>query len=264
MLMAVNIGNTRISIGFLDDICKVLFQFKIATDVNKTADEYLSVVRSIVREEKIERSQLTGVIIASVVPVLTPVLKEVAFRIVGIEPLVVGAGLKTGFPIRIDSPSELGADIVANTCAVISDMAETITPTVIVDMGTVNTVSAISKNGEYIGCSIFPGIQMSFDVLHGGTAQLPNVTVTQQLKAIGKNSAESLRSGVIIGNAIMLDGFVYRFAKELKTNPDDIRLVITGEYAKYVKGVCKRNFELDEDLTLKGLFHLYKKNTPHN
>ncbi len=258
MLMAVNVGNSRISIGFFrEETCDLIAKFKIATDINKTSDEYLALIRAVVREEKIECEEISGCIFSSVVPQLTATVCDTLARFTGKQPLSVGPGLKTGFPIKIDTPSELGADIVANTAAVRKSTARA---SVVVDMGTVTTVSAINAKGEYVGCSILAGVQISLDALHGRTAQLPNVMLMTPTRAIGKNSQESVRSGVILGHAILLDGMIERFAREMRSQPDELSLFATGEYALPVIKECKRNFVYDEDLTLKGLYYLYKNN----
>jgi len=259
MLLAINVGNSRISIGFFaDDSKRLVAKFKIATDINKTSDEYLALIRAVVREENLSFEEISGAIVSSVVPQLTGVISETVERFGGKEPVVVGPGVKTGFAIKIDSPSELGADIVANTAAVVSEIGKK--GAVIVDLGTVTTVSAINERGEYVGCAIMPGVQISFDALHGRTAQLPNVMLSVPTHAIGKNSQESVRSGVILGHAMILDGMVERFAKEMKCAADSLTLSATGEFALRVIKECKRDFSYDEDLTLKGLYYLYKNN----
>ena len=182
-------------------------------------------------------------------------------RFVGKEPVLVGPGVKTGFPIKIDSPAELGGDIVANAAAVVSEkkLENDSRAAVVVDIGAVTTVSAINKRGEFVGCAILPGVQMSLDALHGKTAQLPNVAYAEQTRAIGKNSQESVLSGVVHGHAMMIDGFALRFASEMKTSKDELLAVVTGEYAKYVLPLCRQSFEYDEELTFKGLYIIYKR-----
>ncbi len=218
-------------------------------------------MRLIIRESKAEIGNIYGAIISSVVPQLTATICETVKRFTGCEPMIVGPGVKTGFPIKIDSPAELGGDMVANAAAVVSKMKgdSDMRASVVVDMSAVTTVSAINKYGEYVGCAIFPGVQMSLEALHGNTALLPNVAYSAQTKAIGRNSQESVLSGVILGHAIMLDGFVARFAKEMKIPTEELNCVITGEYARYVTSLCKNNFEYDKELTLKGLSCIYHK-----
>lgn len=264
MVMAVNVGNSRISVGlFADAERDVQTKFQIATDPNKTSDEYLCLLRAILREEGASLDTIEGAILSSVVPQLTNIVSEVILRLTGIRPLIVGPGVKTGFSIKIDSPSELGGDMVANTAAVLQGLGRRSRAAIIADLGTVTTVSAVNASGEYVGCCIVPGVGISFESLHGKTAQLPNVMLSDAGKAIGRNSQDAVRSGVILGHAMMLDGFVSRFAKEMKQNPEDMALVMTGEYASVIAGACRRTFTVEPNLTLMGLFALYQ-NTARN
>ena len=263
MLLAVNVGNSRISIGIFNDDGNIIYKFKISTDTNRTADEYISVIRTILNERSIDVSYVDASIISSVVPQLTETIFDTLFDLTKVKPLIVGPGVKTGFSIKIDTPAELGGDMVANAAAVIGKKKESFgaaSPSIIVDMNTVTTISAINSANEYLGCCIIPGIQMSFDAMHGNTALLPNVSFLSPHVSIGKNSQESVRSGVIFGNAFMLDGFIRRFAKEMRCRTEDMNLTITGEYAKYVLDVCNSKFVYDEDLTLKGLFYICRNN----
>ena len=261
MLMAVNIGNSRISVGFFEkEVCNMLFKFQISTDINKTADEYLALIRTIVNGSSLSDKKISGVILASVLPQLTSTVENCLRMFTGDQPMIVGPGVKTGFAIKIDSPSELGADMVANTVAALSSLkadGAKKAPVIIADVDTVTTLSAVNHLGEYVGCTIFPGMRISLDILHGETAQLPNVMLSAPIKAVGKNSQDAVRSGVILGTAMMLDGFVGRFAKEMHCDAEDIRLFMTGEYAKNVIDACRRRFELDESLTLRGLYYIY-------
>ncbi len=261
MLMAVNIGNARISVGVFEDAsASLVTKFQIATDLHKTSDEYSVLLRSMIREREIPMDACTDAIISSVVPQLTETIKESVGTMAEHSPLIVGPGLKTGFPIKIDTPSELGGDIVADVAAVIHSLRSEgrTSAAIVAHLGMVTTVSAINRSGEFVGCAIFPGIRLSFETLHGKTAQLPNVGFSDIERAIGKNSQESVRSGVILGHAMTLDGFVRRFAKEMKCRTEEVTFVVTGEETKYVERVCGTPFVCDEDLTLKGLYNLYQ------
>ena len=263
MVLAVNIGNSRISAGVFDENGILSVKFKISSDIEKTADEYFSLITSLLRDNNFNVGDIDGVIISSVVPQLTLTVTQTIARLTEHTPVLVGPGVKTGFSIKIDNPSELGADMVANTAAVLEFQKKSkMLPraAVIVDMNTVTTVSAVNKNGDFVGCAIFPGIQMSFDSMHVNTALLPNVMLSSPQKAVGRNSQESVRSGVIYGNAFMLDGFVYKFAKEMKCRPEELDLTITGEYAVGVLDVCNSKFTYVENLTLNGLYCIYRNN----
>ena len=258
MLLAVNVGNAIISFGFFEDTCNILKSFDISSDTRKTSDEYIFTIKSIAESCGICTKNIEGAIISSVVPQLTDRITKSVEELIGKEPLVVGPGIKTGFHIKIDNPSELGSDIVANTAAAIQK--EKGTPLIIADIGSVNTISAVSKNGEYLGCAIFPGIQLSFNALHSEAAQLPNVNFALSSRAIGKNSQNAVRSGIIIGTSFALDGFVSRFVSEMKISRDNIGLVATGQYAPLVIPYCKSKFIYEKHLTLMGLYYIYNTN----
>ncbi len=261
MLLAVDIGNTSISCGiFTFSDGKLLHSFKLSSDRERTADEYISSFCGMFYALGIEREALSGAIISSVVPMLTHKLCECAEKIVGSKPKIVGPGLKNGFSIKIDNPSELGADLVANTSAVISLMGKEPSAAIIIDMGTATTISALTDKKEYIGNCILPGIKVSLDSLHSETAQLPSVAPTEIQRAIGKSTPESVRSGVVLGNAIMIDGFVDKFENEMKLERGSARLYATGGLAPTVLGHISRSVVYDEDLTLKGLYCIYMLN----
>lgn len=264
MLLAVEIDNSAINFGLYEDYNDYKFtkNFKVATDLKKTSDEYVVIVDSILTYHGIERSQINAAVVSSVVPQLTDIILAVVKCLSGIEAMVVGKGIKTGFPIKVDSPADLGADLVANAAAVIDIMKKDNkgkSPCVIIDMGTATTIFAINAKGEYIGGSIIPGVGISLDVLRGRTAQLPNVTPLVPTRAIGKNSHESVRSGVILGNAIMIDGFIRKFADEMKCG-DNIEVFITGDYAESVMPVCEHSMRYIPELTLIGLCCIYRNN----
>ncbi len=262
MLIAVNVGNSVISVGFFENYdYELLSSFKLSSDVKKTSDEYLASIKSICAVKGIDIQTLNAAIISSVVPQLTNKIKDTVSQICKNEPLLVGPGVKTGFRIKIDNPSELGGDIVANAAAISYSNQNSSQCTVFADIGTVNTVSAINESGDYLGCAIFPGVQMSLETLHGNTAQLPNTNVLSNVKSIGKNSQSAICAGVLMGNAYALDGFVESFAREMKCATNDLKLVATGEFAPSVIKKSRYNFEYEEELTLKGLYCIYKNTT---
>ena len=261
MLLAVNVGNGNICFAAFDGVsAEPVAKFKVASDISRTADEYAVIVSQLLVYSEIDVKSVDGVIMASVVPQLNDVIKNVILALTGKSPIMVGPGVKTGFAIRIDDPGELGADIVANASAVVSVMkTEKIEgPAIILSMGAVTTLFALNKNREVIGGSILPGVGMSFDALHRETAQLPSVEMSGVSKAIGKNTKESLISGVLLGQAAMIDGLVDRFEKELKCKSGEAILFATGEKCKPVIGNCAREFRYDPTLTLKGLSCIYK------
>ncbi len=262
MILAVNVGNKRISVGVFENASPRLeHRFELASVAEKTVDEYFSTISVIAKEAGIDMSSIDGGVVSSVVPNLTATICKTVERFTKEAPVLVGPGVKTGFPIKIDTPAELGGDMVANASSVISKMKEENDrrAAIVFDVGDVTTVSGINQHGEYVGCSIIPGVGMSLEALRGHTALLPSVAYASLTSAIGKNSQESVLSGVMLGHAIMLDGFAHRFAKEMKTTLDSVRLFVTGEYAHQIIGLCRCGFEYVEDLTLQGLCCIYKR-----
>ncbi len=261
MLLAVNVGNKNISFAiFEDSAAEPAAKFKIAADVQKTADEYVILVKQLLDFSGIDGATVDGAIMASVVPPLNDVIKHVILALTGKTPIWVGPGVKTGFAIRIDDPAELGADIVANASAAVSILKEEKSEksAIILDMSTVTTLFAVNKNREVVGGAILPGVGMSLDVLHKEAALLPSVELSGPARAIGKNTKESLISGVVFGQAAMIDGLVDRFEKEMKCESGEAVLFATGAYCKPILGNFKRKFRYDPVLTLKGLACIYK------
>ncbi len=263
MVLAVEIDNSRINFGFFDNYGDFFTDFGIAADTMKTSDEYAVLVDGIFNYYKIDRNLVEGVVVSSVVPMLTEVICILIKKMFPDANLVtVGKGIKTGFSIKVDNPSELGADLVANAAAVIDIRSrEKVSnrPCIIVDTGTASTIFALNAKNEFIGGSILPGVGMALTVLHGETAQLPNVTLVPPTKIIGKNSQESIRSGVIYGSAIMIDGFVEKISKEMGLG-DSADVFITGEYAQSVMPFCTCKYRYIPNLTFIGLYCIYKNN----
>lgn len=262
MLLAVNVGNRVISFAlFSEGSTEPVAKFKIAADICRTADEYVVLVKQLLDHSGIDVKMIDGAIMASVVPQLNEEIKKVILALTGKTPVTVGPGVKTGFAIKIDDPAELGADIVANCAAAVAAMkAEGIEgPAILLDMDTVTTLFAINKNREVVGGAIIPGIDMSLGALHRETAQLPNIELLGATRAIGKNTRESLCSGVILGQAAMIDGLIDQFERELKCESGEAILFATGEKSKSCLAYSSRSFRYDGMQTLKGLLEIYKK-----
>ena len=259
MILSVNVGNSVISFGVFDAEANLKTSFDISCDIKKTADEYVSLVKNILRDKGEDIQNIEGAILASVVPPLTDSVKGALCELIGKAPLVVGPGVKTGFHIKIDDPSELGADIVANTVAAVR-MKKASHGAIVVDCGDVTTISAISRNGEYLGCAIVPGVRLSLNAMYEGAARLPSVELGAQTRAIGKNSESSVRAGVLLGNAFAIDGFVSKISEEMRIDISEIDLIATGKYASDILKGCKNKFEYDRYLSLKGLCYIFKNN----
>lgn len=254
MIIAIDIGNTNIHIGLFEKK-RLLSSFCIGTDSNRSGDEYAATLKSLISAEGYEVSTLEGAILGSVCPNVTSKIQYAVKKLTGITPSIVGPGIKTGYPIKIDNPSELGADIVANTAGAIDSVGA---PVVIVDFGTATTVSAVDKTKAFAGCYIMPGIQMSLNSLNQ-TGLLPSVIADESFPVLAKNSQDSMKSGVIFGQIMAVEGFVETYISELdlpKTTP----VAVTGGFASMLLTYFRREVKHIENLTLKGLNVIYNTN----
>ncbi len=254
MIIAIDIGNTNIHVGIFEKK-KLLSSFLIGTDPNRSGDEYAAVLNSLVSAEGYDIKTLDGAIIGSVCPNVTPKIQFAIKKLTGITPSIVGPGIKTGYPIKIDNPSELGADIVANTAGALDEVCQA---SVVIDFGTATTVSALDKNKAFAGCYIMPGIQMSLNSLNS-TGLLPNVIADEKFPVLAKNSTDSMKSGVIFGQVMAVEGFVETYVKELDL-PTNVPVIITGGFAPMLLPYFRIKIRYVESLTLKGLNVIYLSN----
>ena len=253
MILCVDVGNSNIVIGGMEGDC-LSFVARIRTDPTKTSDEYCIDIKSILDVNGIKPKKLEGSIIASVVPQVLNSMKTALRKLTGKDCLVVGPGLKTGLNIKIENPSQTGADLVVGSVAALREHKP---PLIVVDMGTATTMIVLDETGAFIGGSISPGVKISMDALTGGTALLPGLQLDQPKRAIGKNTIECMRSGIMLGNACMLDGMIQRMEEELGQKAT---VVATGGIAKFVVPLCRTPMIYDGDLLLKGLAALYRDN----
>ena len=255
MLLTIDIGNSNVVIGCLNKDNETQCLLRMVTDLKKTEDEYAAGMQTILQHNGIDCHGFEGAIICSVVPPLTEIFHIAVEKIIGCDALVVGAGIKTGLNIMIENPATLGSDIVA---ASVAAMAEFPQPVIVIDMGTATTMSVLDKNGAHIGGCIIPGVRISMDALTDRTALLPGLQLDQPKRAIGRNTIDAMRSGIMMGTACMLDGMVERMEQELgyKTT-----VVATGGIAKFIVPLCKTPMIYDQDLLIKGLAALYRDNT---
>lgn len=253
MILAIDIGNTNIVLGCIDGD-KCLFVERLSTVRTKTELEYAIDIKNVLDIYHIHRSDIEGGIVSSVVPQITNIVKLAVEKILKKEVLVVGAGIKTGLNIRMDNPAQLGSDLVVNAVA---GIAEYPVPLLILDLGTANTVSVIDKNKNYIGGMIYPGIGVSLDSLTAHASQLGGIGIEAPEHIIGKNTVECMKSGIIYSSAAAIDGIIDRLQEELE---GEATVVATGGLAKKIVPYCKREIILDDDLLLKGLAVIYRKN----
>ena len=253
MILAIDIGNTNIVLGCIDqDRC--VFVERLSTVRTKTELEYAIDIKNVLDIYHIRRNELEGGIISSVVPQITTIVKMAVEKILKREALVVGAGIRTGLNIRIDNPAQLGSDLVVDSVA---GIAEYPVPLLIFDMGTANTVCVIDRNKNYIGGMIYPGIGVSLDSLTAHASQLGGISLEAPEHIVGKNTAECMKSGVLYSSAAAIDGIVDRLEEELGS---DVTVVATGGLAKKIVPYCRRKIILDDNLLLKGLAIIYRKN----
>jgi type III pantothenate kinase len=257
MLLAIDVGNTNITLGVYErgsENSDPESRWRIATDHDRTADEYAMVLLSFFAHAERAPSAVTGVAIASVVPPLTGVFAAVSREYFGQEALVVDAGVRTGVKVRYDNPREVGADRVADAAAVHRLYGG---PACIVDFGTGTTFDAISAGGDYLGGAIAPGIGIAAEALFQRTAKLPRVSFARPPSVIGTNSVHSLQSGLLFGYVGLVEGMVARFKRELGAAT---KVIGTGGMVELVAGETRVIEIIDPWLTLKGLRIIYDMN----
>ena len=254
MILTIAIENTIISVGCFQEM-DLQFVENISTNLARTELEYMMCFQSMFDMHGIEKRQIGGTIISSVVPQVTNIVKKATKRMTEKEAIVIGPGVKTGLNIMTDQPAQLGSDLVANAVA---GIAKYEAPMMIVSMGTATTISVINEKKQYVGGMIIPGIQVSSESLTRETAQLPKIGLEKPKRAIGTNTIECMKSGLIYGNAACIDGSIARIEKELGFSVATI--VATGEYIRHILPHCERKMCLDETLLLEGLKLIYEKN----
>lgn len=253
MILAVDIGNSNIVIGcFEADNIRLLE--RMSTNRNSTALEYAVLIKTVLELNGLDKATFEGGIISSVVPAVTNMVKAAIEKLTGKPPLVVGPGLKTGLKILLDNPAQLGSDRVADAVAAVSEYP---CPLITIDMGTATTISVIDKNQNFIGGVIMPGLRISAESLSSRTSQLPQISLDPPKKAIGRNTIDCMRSGIVLGCAATIDGIIGKIEQELGY---PCTVVSTGGHAGIVIPYCKREIIIDEKLLLKGLMILYRKN----
>jgi len=254
MILAIDIGNSNIVLGCIRE-GKILFEARMATDRIKTADQYCAELKTMLGLFDVVPADIEGSIVSSVVPLVQQVIVRAVERLTGKPCLTVGPGLKTGLNIKIDNPAQAGSDLIVGAVAAIEAYGA---PVCIIDLGTATTICVVDREGAFRGGAIAPGVMLSLNALSGGTAQLPGISLEQPRRAIGTNTVDSMRSGLLLGSAAMLDGMVERMEAELGCA---LPVVATGGLAKAIVPLCKRDMVIDENLLLTGLYLLYKKNT---
>ena len=253
MILTIDIGNSNIVLGGVRDN-EIIFEARLRTEATKTSDQYCVDLKILMEVYGVSNTDIEGTIIASVVPQVLNSMRTAIQKLTGKVPLVVGPGLKTGLNILLENPGQTGADLVV---ADVAALREHKPPLIVIDMGTATTMSVLDKNGAHIGGCIIPGVKISMDALTDKTALLPGLQLDQPKRAIGRNTIDAMRSGIMLGTACMLDGMVERMEAELgyKTT-----VIATGGIAKFIVPMCKTPMIYDKDLIIKGLAALYRDN----
>lgn len=253
MILAIDIGNTNIVIGAIQKQ-KIMFTARISTNSKRTSDEFAFIIGGILENHQINPRDMEGGIVSSVVPELKAVMQHTMEQLTGKPILVVGSGLRTGLNIRTDDPAQLGSDLVLAAVAAVAKYPK---PIIVYDFGTATTLSVIDPQGNYIGGMIIPGMRLSIDALSAQAAQLPYVHLEKPQQFVGSNTVNCMQSGVVYGNAAMIDGLSERVEESLGM---PATVVATGGLVHLVAPYCKRKLICDDHLLLDGLRILYEKN----
>ncbi|AGB40157.1 pantothenate kinase, type III [Halobacteroides halobius DSM 5150] len=253
MILAIDVGNTNIVLGLYQED-ELLIDWRISTDRKKMPDEYGMLLANLFSTANQSLEDVERVIISSVVPPIIHALEEVSIKYLGVKPLVVGPGVKTGINIKTDNPKEVGADRIVNAVAVKHLYNG---PAIIVDFGTATTLDALSATGDYLGGAIAPGIGISTEALFDRAAKLPKIELDFPKRVIGKDSHDSLQAGILYGFVGQVDGLVKRMKKEFKQEP---KVIATGGLADLITSESEEIEINNQFLTLEGLKIVAKLN----
>ncbi len=255
MLLVIDAGNTNIVFGIYDDREQLLATWRMATQQNKTADEFGLFLLELMRHWGMKKEQITDVIIASVVPSIMYPLEHCMRKYLGKNALVVSNKMDLGITIQMDQPQEVGADRLVNAAVAYALYGG---PIIIIDFGTATTFCAVTKEGAYIGGAICPGVKVSVNALYQNAAKLPLIELVQPRNVIGSNTVEAMQSGVILGYTGQVEYLTRRFKEEI----GDAKVIATGGLARMIASDTDTIDVVDPQLTLKGLHMLYHKNKP--
>lgn len=253
MLLAVDMGNTNITIGVFDGEA-LRFESRLATDHAKMKDQYAIELLDILRLYRIEPTAFEGAILSSVVPSLDHTLCAAIRQVTGLQPLLVGPGTKTGINIRIDDPSQLGADLLVGAVAALAQYGG---PCIVWDLGTATTASVVTAAGEFLGGAIMPGVSTSLESLIYKASLLQRIRLDAPPAAISTNTIDCMQSGSLFGTAAMIDGMCDRMERELGT---PVKVIATGGLGREIIRHCRRDILYDDRLLLTGLRLIYEKN----
>lgn len=253
MILTIEIGNSTITLGGIEGE-KIRFECRINTDRVKTSDTYCIDLKNLFEIYGIDMGAIEGVIISSVVPQVLNSVRTAIRKLLNTEPMVVGPGLRTGLDIRLENPGQIGSDLVA---ADVAALAEYQPPLIVIDMGTATTMTVLDPSGAHLGGCVCPGVKISLESLTAKTSLLPGIQLDKPRQALGRNTADAMRSGIMFGAAAMLDGMIDRFMEETGW---EFTIVATGGLAKRIVPLCRHEILYDRHLIIKGLAKLYRDN----
>ena len=253
MLLAIDVGNTNIVLGCIDN-GEVKTVLRVRTEPKATEAEHTIKLKQIFDFYGLTDTPIEGAIMSCVVPPVTQPLAAAVKALTGCECMIVGPGMKTGMNIRIDDPGTVAGDLIVGGVAAMHFYG---TPVIVLDLGTATTATVVDENGSFRGGAIIPGVKLSYRALAAGTSLLPDISITPPKKCVATNTVDCMRSGAVFGTAAMIDGIVERMEAELGKS---CRVVATGGLASSITPYCRREIVCDDDLLLKGLWHLYEKN----
>ena len=253
MNVCIDVGNTTIAMGFYQNDkfqCKMVHN----TIVNRTEDEYVVLLNNTLSSLKIEAKSIERIVYSSVVPSINQPFKAALERVLHVDILSIGPGIKTGLALKVDNPSEIGSDLIADLVVAKEKYGY---PTLVVDLGTASKILLLDKNGAFTSCLILPGLSLSAASLTSKAALLPEVSLDTPKTILAKNTVEAMNAGIVFGHADMITGLIARYEKEIGYT---CKHVLTGGSAVYLKGIMDRSYIYDPTITLDGLNLILKKN----
>jgi len=253
MLLAIDVGNTNTVLGAYDGQ-HLAHHWRVESARTRTSDEYGILLRNLYDGSDFSSREIKAIIIASVVPPLTPAIMELCERYFGLTPMIVGPGIKTGISIKMDNPKEVGADRIVNAVAAFAKHRR---PAIVVDFGTATTFDLVSEKGDYMGGVIAPGVNISAEALFRQASKLPRIEIAKPVTVVGKNTVAAMQSGLFYGYVAMIEGIIDRIRKEVRLDP---LVIATGGLARTIAAETTKIHVIDENLTLEGLRIIYERN----